>query len=360
MKTKVIKFFFGTLFLSFLTSTYTPAQIPLEFVQKQFERKQARYDAGYDLALQVNEKIKNLQIQYNEVELTKALSSLQKELHSIQDFGAEYNRVKRIDSDVDFELSKYINRVQTSKSQTSSNQTSLTNNYQSTVPKQKTKEELVQEYWVAAKNDFDLNNYESAAQNCSKLIELIPDNPELYWTRSSLYSDLGKYPLAITDITTFIRLTDKDSVYKLAVAYYNRARCKSFLVDHYGALDDLSKADELLPKSSQILNQIAWEKLLMKNYSEALKDANKAVSYDNTDYNAIDTRAEIKLNLKDYKGCLADCEMVLKLNPYPNTYLIKGRALFEVGDKENACKSWSKAGELGKTEAYDYISKYCN
>lgn len=342
-----------SVFLMCISILTIEAQIPLEFLQKNANDAQARYDQGYELALQVNEKIKTAIAQTNDKQLISELNPLQKELVAIRDYGANLNRIKRIATDVNIAISNYTNRVSLKQEQT------LVDHNQPSVSSQKSQEELIQEYWTALQNDIALKRYEIAAQNCSKIIELVPDNPELFWLRGQLYSELKKYPLAIKDFTDFLSYMSKDSIDRIAVAYYSRAYCKSLLSDHFGALDDYQKSATFIKNSSLIYNQIAWEKLLLKRYSEALVDADKAVNCDNTDYNALDTRAEIKLNLKDYKGCLADCEEVFKLNEYPNTFLIKGRALYELGDKENACKNWSKAGELGKSEAYDYISKYC-
>ena len=51
----------------------------------------------------------------------------------------------------------------------------------------------------------------------------------------------------------------------------------------------------------------------------------------------------------------------LELEPkLANSYLYRGRAYFKLNNKQNACEDWSKAGELGKAEAYEFIQKYCN
>jgi len=38
----------------------------------------------------------------------------------------------------------------------------------------------------------------------------------------------------------------------------------------------------------------------------------------------------------------------------------RGYAKYSLGDKDGACLDWSKAGELGYSDAYDAIKKYCN
>ncbi len=88
---------------------------------------------------------------------------------------------------------------------------------------------------------------------------------------------------------------------------------------------------------------------------------------DDKNATAYDSRAEIKFNLNDYKGCIDDCDKALSINPnISNTYFLKGRAIYRLGNKEKACEYWSKAGDVGeadapgKKEAFEYIAKYCN
>jgi tetratricopeptide (TPR) repeat protein len=108
-------------------------------------------------------------------------------------------------------------------------------------------------------------------------------------------------------------------------------------------------------------NNIAWSKFNLKKYKDALVDANKAIELDNRNQVAYDTRAEIKFNLNDYNGCITDADIALSIDSkIANVYFLKGRASYRLGKKQDACKFWSKAGELGKAEAYEYITKYCN
>ncbi len=81
---------------------------------------------------------------------------------------------------------------------------------------------------------------------------------------------------------------------------------------------------------------------------------------DSTDYVALDTRGELKLNLNDIKGCIKDFDNAIKLNPkLSNCFFLRGRANLKLQNKTKALEDLSKAGELGKKEAYEYISKYC-
>jgi hypothetical protein len=41
-------------------------------------------------------------------------------------------------------------------------------------------------------------------------------------------------------------------------------------------------------------------------------------------------------------------------------YFNRGTSNYYLGNKKQACIDWSKAGELGFTDAYDLIKKFCN
>ena len=43
-----------------------------------------------------------------------------------------------------------------------------------------------------------------------------------------------------------------------------------------------------------------------------------------------------------------------------NSYYFRGLSKIKIGQKEEGCKDLSKAGELGKSEAYKAISHNCN
>lgn len=119
-------------------------------------------------------------------------------------------------------------------------------------------------------------------------------------------------------------------------------------------------ANVLKSDFSMAYNNIAWVKFLQKQYSYALVYADQAVKLDNTNIAAIDTRAEIKFNLNDYKGCIEDANSALLLNPkIANCYLLKGRSYYRLGKKTEACVQWQKVVDIGNIDALDYLSQYC-
>ena len=58
---------------------------------------------------------------------------------------------------------------------------------------------------------------------------------------------------------------------------------------------------------------------------------------------------------------IKDFNKAIELEPKSSwTYFKRGRAKYSLNDKEGACMDWSRAGELGDADAYNWIKDYCN
>ncbi|MDP1727967.1 MAG: tetratricopeptide repeat protein [Bacteroidota bacterium] len=243
--------------------------------------------------------------------------------------------------------------------------------------------------WESGNNKMKSRDYAGAIRDFSELIELNPTFPYTYRNRGFSYEALGKHSLALADLNKFIdKVQDDAFAYRTrgwikyysndltgaladfnmqieldpkSEAYYNRGSAKSQLGDNIGAIADYTKSIELDPTFSMAYNNRGWSKFEMKRYTDAIKDLNKAIELDENNWVAYDSRQETKFAMNDFKGCIEDCNQAIVLNPKSsNSYFVRGRAYFKTGNKTKACEDWSKSGELGKAEAYDFINKYCN
>lgn len=168
--------------------------------------------------------------------------------------------------------------------------------------------------------------------------------------------DKKNYPKALEDFNKVIELDSNN-----AIGYFGRARSKSALGDENGAIADCNKAIEFKPDFSMAYNNRGWSYFKLKKNIEALKDLNKAIELDNRNFIAYDSRQEVRFSVSDFAGCMEDCNMAISLNPkLGNSYLFRGRVYLKNGDKVKACENWSKAGEYGSMEAYEYIKTNCN
>jgi tetratricopeptide (TPR) repeat protein len=72
-------------------------------------------------------------------------------------------------------------------------------------------------------------------------------------------------------------------------------------------------------------------------------------------------RANVKLSIKKFHRAIDDYSMAIKLQPnLAEAYYNRALTLLYLDEIKLACKDLSKAGELGITEAYNVIKRYCN
>ena len=73
-----------------------------------------------------------------------------------------------------------------------------------------------------------------------------------------------------------------------------------------------------------------------------------------------DTRGEIYYKLGEYEKCIKDMNKAISIDKEAdNSYYLRGLAKIKIGKSEEGCKDLSKAGELGKTEAYEAMKQNC-
>lgn len=71
--------------------------------------------------------------------------------------------------------------------------------------------------------------------------------------------------------------------------------------------------------------------------------------------------ASAKYEQQDYPGTIADCTNAIWLDPkHANAYAWRGLAKYGLGNKSGACQDWSKAAQLGNSDAYKWVQEYCN
>jgi Flp pilus assembly protein TadD len=102
----------------------------------------------------------------------------------------------------------------------------------------------------------------------------------------------------------------------------------------------------------------------LKDYRGAIADYNKAQELIVNDAEGLEliyvTRGYAKDQLADYTGAISDYNKVIELNKTnAEIYCCRGICNLRLHNKESGCLDLSKAGELGYTQAYEFISKFC-
>lgn len=344
------------------TSQFVPTPLDADAIMKAGAKRQAAYDQNQKYIDALIDWIYDIKAKTNDRDFHSTMDTHYKKLRSFdgKDLSLMRDQIRQVELGIKEEIDKYNSRI---------NNPAL--------------------FWEKGNEDLKNHNYSSAITNFDKAIELSQKCSGCYLNKGYAYQMLGSWTKADENYSTFIELESNNAIgyryrgwakYYLndftssiadfnkqieleptGEAYYNRGSAKSELNDHYGAISDYKKAIELKPDFSMAYNNRGWSKYELKKYSEALKDINKSIELDPTNWVAFDSRQEIKFSSNDLKGCIEDCNTAISLNPkVSNSYFFRGRAYYKQGNKTKACEDWSKAGELGHKEAYEFISKYCN
>jgi tetratricopeptide (TPR) repeat protein len=98
---------------------------------------------------------------------------------------------------------------------------------------------------------------------------------------------------------------------------------------------------------------------LSKDYFEASPNTGYTVRFAHP--NRLTPTSYSPIPLGDYKGAIQDYNKAIELDPDDeDDYFNRGIAKYMLNNIDSACLDWSRAGELGKKNAYYFIKKYCN
>jgi tetratricopeptide (TPR) repeat protein len=212
--------------------------------------------------------------------------------------------------------------------------------------------------------------YEEAILDFNRAIELEPKLAKAYFWRGMSKYNLGYSKDAIVDFNKAIELKPNEAKF-----YSARGLAKQPFKDgdYTGAIADFTTAIGLDPKENSYYSNRGYAKYRMQDYGGAMGDFNNAIKLkdamrlSNVWYSTLDlsseysSRGDVKFQLGDYRGAIADYTKSIEESPwFLFVFERRAKANYKLGDLNNACLDWSKAGELGSSNAYDSIKKYCN
>lgn len=223
----------------------------------------------------------------------------------------------------------------------------------------------VQQYY----NSKDYDKVLSILEPLEKSIGLgkINDKNVIWWvysTKAYCNFKLKIWSKAIADASTAINNSEKNEI---ATLYFMRAMSKAELKDYYGAnsdfdylIDNYSKLNYKENSLATLLNNKAYNLVLLKDYKSAKSIVDKAISLDNKIDYIWDTKGELEFYLGNYNESVRAMTNSLNITPRGNSFLYRGISYLKLGNKIEACKDLSKAGEMGEDKAYEFIKSSCN
>ncbi len=183
-----------------------------------------------------------------------------------------------------------------------------------------------------------------------------PRSARMYSSRAFVKARLENFQSAIEDYIIAIQM---DPTYY--GAYVEKGACEIHLKKFKEAIKDFKTAIKVNSEYATSHDWMSLAFLRMGNYVSALEQSDKAISMAPFCYEAYFNRASAELNQQFYRDATKDINVYIDKYPEKNiSYMIRGSAKWQLGDKKEACEDFHKAESLGLVqEARVKIRKLC-
>jgi S1-C subfamily serine protease/Tfp pilus assembly protein PilF len=216
---------------------------------------------------------------------------------------------------------------------------------------------------------FGIMQYQKALEDFTRTIQMQPNMEWAYFYRGMCYDKLTRNPEAIADFTKALQLNPDNTD-----AYFMRGYIKSISNDLLGSINDygeiLHREKTTKPgiyKMGTIYNNMGYSLMQLGKLDEAKGYLDRAVDMEPKESYIWGSRGELYYKREDYKACIRNMEKAVELAEKTNTrnsdpglpHYLMGLSKIKLGKVTEGCKDLSRAGEMGKTAAYNAISTYC-
>jgi tetratricopeptide (TPR) repeat protein len=203
----------------------------------------------------------------------------------------------------------------------------------------------------------DLSN---AILDYSKTIDLNPIDPRGYFARGNAYYMNKDFIKSLIDLSKGLKIYPYNTD-----AYFLKGLMKSELGDRRGAISDYDSiivhhVDTITHSYNlaTVYNNKAYCLVDLEDYKTALPLVTKALSLNDSLWYIWDTRGELYYKIGKYQESISDMTKAISLMEHDNSYYYRGLAKIML-KLNGGCEDFSRAGELGKKEAYEAIKQYC-
>lgn len=196
-------------------------------------------------------------------------------------------------------------------------------------------------------------NFDSAAIDFSKYLELNPDSEYGYNARGVIYAKQGLSPNALSDFTKSLEINPRFST-----AYSNRGLSYYYDGNYGDAIHDFNIAIQLDPDDILVyLNRGSAYQALGEN-DLALSDYNRILEINPVYVAAFSNRGSLYAEKGNYKLALADFTRALELAPnFESLYYNRGLTFYHKGDYDLAIQDFNSAIELNPNSADSYFNR---
>jgi tetratricopeptide (TPR) repeat protein len=215
------------------------------------------------------------------------------------------------------------------------------------------------------KNIICLSNHEGLVTDslCNAIIETQSAHidsasgyPDSYWKRALAYTGLNNYNEAFKDYTRCLELDSN-----LVLAWFSRAGTRFGIVQRIqvqeGHQEDPVIIGTPVPKVEKKLATPELE----HTFEAVMNDLDKVIQLDPGFYFASYNRGYINCKMGNYRDALSDFSTTIGLNDkFAEAFYNRGLIYILLNERSKGCQDLSRAGELGITDSYKVMKRYCN
>jgi tetratricopeptide (TPR) repeat protein len=181
-----------------------------------------------------------------------------------------------------------------------------------------------------------------------------PENIVKIFARAIMYAEIQNYNKALDDYSRIIEMNPKYSL-----AYFNRANIRYEMESFTNSIDDYSNVIIYLDKSKSPKQHN--QQIKTHDYDDVISDYSKCIQIDPEFYYAYYNIANVKTESRDFIGAINYYSKAIEIEPkFAEAYYNRGITYIYIQQKEDGCIDLSRAGELGVKRAYVAIKRFCD
>lgn len=220
-------------------------------------------------------------------------------------------------------------------------------------------------YFYLGLNYIEKKHWAKASDYFTKAIDLNNKNGEFYLYRASTYFSQADDPnsehhnaLLKTALADYDKALEIDK--RFEEAYFERGEVKMELKDYIGAISDFKHAILIKPDD---LDAHFLKAMCNYHYGytvQAKKELLDIIKKDPKFEDALYMLGRMEVEDEQDIKAIEYFDQVLEISPDDSdSYLFRGYARLDLGDKSGACKDFKLADKYGDLEAHKNVKKYC-
>lgn len=179
------------------------------------------------------------------------------------------------------------------------------------------------------------------------------EGPAVYLYKGIINGMVKNYKTAIAEYERALQFDPN-----LTLAYLNRAQLHFEMAEQQFMEEKYSSSVSITWGEPEKNSEGTFPE--RPDYENALRDLNNVLELNPHIPVAWFNRGNVKNRLRDYDGAISDYTAAILEQPgFAEAYFNRGLTLLFLDETERGCQDLSRAGELGMTEAYRVISKFC-